>query len=236
MELKVPRHIAIILDGNGRWAKKRGLPRVYGHKKGMERVKQVVREAKNLGVKAVTVFAFSTENWTRPKQEIKVLFSYLHLFLNHYKKKFVEEDMKFNVIGRRDRFNKRTLKKIQEVEKVTKNNKSFTFNVALDYGGRWDIVEAAKRIVKDVSAKEMSESDIDEEVFGRYLSLGDMPDPDLLIRTSGEQRISNFLIWDLAYSEFYFTDVYWPDFDKKQLRHAVEVYSQRQRRYGGIDE
>ena len=232
----MPRHIAIILDGNGRWAKKRGLPRVYGHKKGMERVKQVVREAKNLGVKAVTVFAFSTENWTRPKQEIKVLFSYLHLFLNHYKKKFVEEDMKFNVIGRRDRFNKRTLKKIQEVEKVTKNNKSFTFNVALDYGGRWDIVEAAKRIVKDVSAKEMSESDIDEEVFGRYLSLGDMPDPDLLIRTSGEQRISNFLIWDLAYSEFYFTDVYWPDFDKKQLRHAVEVYSQRQRRYGGIDE
>lgn len=234
--MKVPRHIAIIMDGNGRWAKKRNLPRTAGHKEGIRRIGEVIREAKKLGVKIVTVFAFSTENWNRPPKELRFLFFYLNDFLNKYKEELVKEDIKLKVIGRRDRISKEIIKKISEVEALTARNKSFTFNIALDYGGRWDIVNAVKKIIDDYNNKKIGKEDINEELFSNYLALSGIPNPDLLIRTSGEQRVSNFLIWDLAYSEFYFTPTFWPDFDKEELFKAINVYSKRERRFGRIDE
>lgn len=234
--MKVPRHIAIIMDGNGRWAKKRNLPRTAGHKEGIRRIGEVIREAKKLGVKIVTVFAFSTENWNRPPKELRFLFFYLNDFLNKYKEELVKEDIKLKVIGRRDRISKEIIKKISEVEALTEKNKSFTFNIALDYGGRWDIVNAVRKIIDDYNNKKIGKEDINEELFSNYLALSGIPNPDLLIRTSGEQRVSNFLIWDLAYSEFYFTPTFWPDFDKEELFKAINVYSKRERRFGRIDE
>jgi undecaprenyl diphosphate synthase len=230
----VPEHIAIIMDGNGRWARQRGLPRTAGHRRGVSRIKEIVKEAKQLGVKALTVFAFSTENWNRPQQEVNILLGYLRKFLDTYKAELMREDIRLRIIGRRSNFDKNILKKMNELEQITKNNKSFTFVVAIDYGGRWDIVDAAKRLVKDVCDDSSLTSRIDEDFFVRYLSLGDIGDPELLIRTSGEQRISNFLLWNLAYSELYFTPVMWPDFDKKQLRKALEAYAYRSRRFGGV--
>lgn len=224
------------MDGNGRWARKRNLPRTAGHKKGVETIKGVIREAKQLGVKVLTVFAFSTENWDRPQKEIDFLFSYLVRFIQLYRKELVREDIKFRVIGRRDRLDKGVIKKIEEMEQVTKHNMSFLFNIALDYGGRWDITTAAKQLARDYCNRKISLGDISEELFGSYLALAKIPEPDLLIRTSGEQRISNFLLWDLAYSEFYFSPVFWPDFDKKELLKALEIYSKRKRRFGKIDE
>ncbi len=222
------------MDGNGRWAKSRNLPRTAGHRKGVERIKEVVREAKKIGVKILTIFAFSTENWDRPRPEIRFLFSYLDNFLERYKKELMDDDIKLRIIGRRDRINEKLIRKIEEMEVLTGNNKSFIFNVALDYGGRWDIVAAAKKMAVDFSRKERDEEAITENSFSGYLALGGIPDPDLLIRTSGEQRVSNFLIWNLAYSEFYFTPTFWPDFDKEQLFKAIEAYSDRERRYGQI--
>ena len=210
------------------------LPRVVGHREGAKRVKEILRETKKIGVKILTIFAFSTENWNRPKKEIAFIFSYLIKFLKSYRKEFVRKNIKFKAIGRRDRFNKKVIEAIREVEELTKNNQSFTFNVALDYGGRWDIVNAATEVAKKCLSKSISWKDIDEKLFNKYLSLGDIPAPDLLIRTSGEKRVSNFLIWDLAYSEFYFTPVFWPEFDKEHLRKAIMTYSQRERRFGAI--
>lgn len=233
--MNIPNHIAIIMDGNGRWAQKKGLPRIAGHKKGAQRVKEAVTESLKLGVKALTIFAFSTENWNRPKMEIEFLFSYLAKFLDSYKKKLIKDDIRLKVIGRRDRISEVVLKKIKEVEGLTKDNKSFIFNIAIDYGGRWDIVNAAKAITQGCVNKKISQKDINEELFSDYLCLKTF-DPDLLIRTSGEQRVSNFLVWNLAYSEFYFTSLFWPDFDKFQLHKAIKVYSQRDRRFGEIHE
>ncbi|UCD14830.1 MAG: isoprenyl transferase [Candidatus Omnitrophota bacterium] len=230
----VPNHVAIIMDGNGRWAKERGLPRVYGHRKGGQRLRQLLKEAKRLKVKSITIFAFSTENWDRPRKEINYLFSYMEGFLSKYKNELMKEEIRLRMIGRRDRIPKTSIKKIEEIESLTKNNKKFFFNIALDFGGRWDITEAARKIIRDYEGKRISRSQITEEVFGSYLSLADTPSPDLLIRTSGEQRVSNFLLWDLAYAEFYFSQVYWPDFDVKQFRGAIKAYSERNRRFGGI--
>ena len=232
--MQVPYHIAIIMDGNGRWAKKRMLPRMVGHRQGAKRVKEILREAKKVGVKVLTIFAFSTENWNRPKKEIEFIFSYMVMFLRNYRKEFIKKDIKFKAIGRRDRLSKEVIEEVRKTEDATKNNQSFTFNVALDYGGKWDIVNAAKRIAKKCVGKSISWENIDEKLFNKYLSLGNIPAPDLLIRTSGEKRISNFLIWDLAYSEFYFTSVLWPEFDKEQLHKAIKAYSQRDRRFGTI--
>jgi len=232
---KVPKHIAVIMDGNGRWAKQRNLPRTVGHRKGIERVKETVREAKKIGVKVLTVFAFSTENWNRPKREINVLFSYLVRFLSDYEKELTKEDIRFKAIGRRDRLSKKALNSVETTEMVTKNNKSFIFNVALDYGGRWDILNAAKQIIEVSINKRINEHILNENMFRKYTSLGDVCEPDLLIRTSGEQRISNFLLWDLAYSEFYFTSVLWPDFQKNNLLEAIEDYGNRKRKFGRID-
>jgi len=234
--MEVPYHIAIIMDGNGRWARKRMLPRMAGHREGAKRVREILREAKKIGVKVLTIFAFSTENWNRPKKEIEFILSYLVKFLKSYRKEFVQKDIKFKAIGRRDRFNKKVIEAIREAEELTKNNQSFTFNVALDYGGRWDIVNAATEVAKKCLSKSISWKDIDEKLFNKYLSLGDIPSPDLFIRTSGERRVSNFLIWELAYSEFYFTPVFWPEFDKEHLRKAIMAYSQRERRFGAIHE
>lgn len=231
----VPKHIAIIMDGNGRWAQEKGLPRVFGHRKGVDRVKEIVSESIELGIKALTIFAFSTENWNRPKKELDVLFSYFNKFLSLYKKELIEKNVKVRVIGRKDRLSKGLLEKIRDIEDATKDNKTFTFNIAIDYGGRWDIVDAAKRIAKAYSNKDITSEEIDEELFSEYLSLGSVGDPDLLIRTSGEQRMSNFLIWNLAYSELYFTPVFWPSFDKKELKKAIEIYSNRDRRFGGLN-
>ena len=210
------------------------LPRMAGHREGAKRVKEILREAKRIGVKALTIFAFSTENWDRPRKEIEFIFSYLIRFLRDYRNELIKKDIKFKVIGRRDRISKKVIEEIRKTEDVTKNNKSFTFNVALDYGGKWDIVNAAKRIAKKCVGKSISWEDIDEKLFNKYLSLGDISAPDLLIRTSGEKRISNFLIWDLAYSEFYFTPVFWPEFNKEHLHKAIKAYSQRDRRFGAI--
>jgi len=232
--MPVPAHIAIIMDGNGRWAHQRGLPRTAGHRRGVSRIKEIVKEAKHLGVKTLTVFAFSTENWQRPPQEVNILLSYLRKFLDTYKAELMREDIRLRFIGRRSNFDKNILKKMSELEQVTKSNKSFTFVVALDYGGRWDIVNAAKNLAKDICADSGLASRIDEDFFARYLSLSDIGDPELLIRTSGEQRISNFLLWNLAYGELYFTPVMWPDFDKKQLHKALEAYTHRSRRFGGV--
>ena len=234
--MEIPNHIALIIDGNGRWAKKRGLPRTVGHSSGIQRFKEIIDESLLLGIKILTVFAFSTENWNRPRNEIAALFSYMGHFLDDYKKVMFEKNIKFNVIGRRDRINQKFIKKIEKIEDETKLNKSFMLNIALDYGGRWDVVEAAKKILEDFSKQMVSKDDIDEEFFSKYISLSGIPDPDLLIRTSGEQRISNFLIWNLAYSEFYFTPTLWPDFNKDSLRKAVEEYSKRNRRFGEVHE
>ena len=232
--MMVPHHIAVIMDGNGRWAKKKKLPRIIGHRQGAKRVKEILREAKKIGVKVLTIFAFSTENWDRPREEVKFIFSYLARFLKSYKKELQSKDIKFRAIGRRDRIDKKVIKEIKEVEDFTRGNQSFIFNVALDYGGRWDIVNAAKTMAKECVEKGLSWEGVDEELFGKYLSLGGIAAPDLLIRTSGEKRISNFIIWDLAYSEFYFSPVFWPDFDKEQLHKAINAYSQRERRFGTV--
>lgn len=223
------------MDGNGRWAKKRLLPRMAGHRQGAKRVKEILRESKKIGVKALTIFAFSTENWNRPKKEVEFIFSYLIKFLQNYRQDLVKKGIKFKAIGRRDRLSREVIEEIVKTEDATKDNQGFTFNVALDYGGKWDIVNAARTVAKKCAAKNISWEDIDEKSFGKYLCLGGSPEPDLLIRTSGEKRVSNFLIWDLAYSEFYFTAVLWPDFDKKQLYKAIKAYSQRNRRFGAIN-
>lgn len=232
--MNIPKHIAIIMDGNGRWAKSRGFSRIMGHSEGVKRIKEIVKASKEIGVKIITVFAFSTENWNRPKREISMLFSHLNDFLKNYKDELVKENIKLKIIGRRDRLDRNTIEKIEEVEKVTSKNDAFTFNIAIDYGGRWDIVEAVKKVLTEFRNSKITKEQITEEAFGAYLELDTLPDPELLIRTSGEQRISNFLLWNLAYAEFYFPDVYWPDFTKEELIKAIEVYSKRERRFGKV--
>lgn len=224
------------MDGNGRWAKKKRLPRSAGHLRGAERVKEIVAEANKAGVKIVTLFAFSTENWNRPKPEIKQLFSYLNRFLSDNRKAFVENGTRVTAIGRRDRLPDESLKVINEIESLTEGNNKFYLNIALDYGGRWDIVSAARKIACDTASKKITPDEVNEELVRSYLSLGESDYPDLLIRTSGESRISNFLIWGLAYSEFYFTGILWPDFNKREFRKALQEYGARNRRFGEVHE
>ncbi|MFH1771202.1 MAG: polyprenyl diphosphate synthase [Candidatus Omnitrophota bacterium] len=232
--MKVPKHVAIVMDGNGRWAKAKGLPRVLGHRQGAIRVEEIVEQAKRMGVKVLTVFAFSTENWDRPKEEIETLFSYLCEFLQRNKNKMIDEGVRLLAIGQRGRLNDKSLKELAEIEDATASNFEFTLIIALDYGGRWDIVQAARNIASDVKEGKLSLEDVNEEVFGSYLSLSNVGCPDLFVRTSGELRISNFLLWDLAYAEFYFTDVFWPDFTKDEFEKAVKEYSSRDRRFGKV--
>ena len=231
----IPKHIAIIMDGNGRWAKARGLPRTAGHRVGIDRVKEIVDAAAKLGINAVTFFAFSTENWTRPKQEVVMLMRSLDNFLTRNIKKMDNDNIKFRVIGGGNPLPKYLQDKIKEAEEKTKNNTGLTVILALNYGGRQDIVKAARAFAEDALKGKVQPQELDIEVFSSYLSTNGLPDPDLLIRTSGEIRVSNFLLWQLAYAEFYFPNKHWPDFRKKDLEEAIEAYQARERRFGGLD-
>ncbi len=228
-ENNIPSHVAIIMDGNGRWAKKRGLSRIKGHKAGVKAIENALDSALHLGVKVITVYAFSTENWIRPEYEVSVLMTLLFQFLKLQKKRLLDKDIKLSIIGDRSKLPLFVNKEIDNVLEETKNNKSLTFNIALNYGGRAEILNAVKGIVE----KGLKKDEINEGVFSKFLYTRDLPDPDLLIRTSGEIRVSNFLLWQIAYSELYFTDVLWPDFDTIEMLKAVIDYQKRERRFGG---
>ena len=232
--MEIPKHIAIILDGNGRWAKKRLLPRNAGHVQGSKNVEKVCSAAWDLGVKYLTVYAFSTENWKRPKSEVDALMKLLHSYLKDCIKTSAKNNMRVRVIGDVSKLSEDLQAKIREVEEVSASNTGLNFTVALNYGGRDEIIRSIKKLGEDVELGKLNPKDIDEACFEKYLDTKDLPDPDLMIRTSGEQRLSNYLLWQLAYSEFYFTDVLWPDFDKKDLERAIEWYNSKERRFGGV--
>ena len=234
--MNVPRHVAIILDGNGRWAKSKGMPRSYGHSQGGKNLERICEDAWELGVKYVTVYAFSTENWNRPKDEVSTLMRILRNYLKTSLQKAAKNDMRVRVIGDISRLDVDIQNQILELEEATKDYGGLNLQIALNYGSRDELVRAARRLSTDVRNGDLSPDAIDESVFERYLDTHGIPDPDLLIRTSGEQRLSNFLLWQLAYTEFYFTSVHWPDFSKEELVKAIEQYQKRDRRYGGVKE
>lgn len=234
--MKVPQHVAIILDGNGRWAKAKGMPRNYGHAQGSKNVERICEEAWRMGIKYLTVYAFSTENWNRPKDEVDALMKLLRNYMKTCLKTAAKNDMKVRVIGDIEPLDEDIKKRISELEAATVDNGGLNFTIALNYGSRDEMTRAAKRMAQDCVAGKLSPEMIDESVFESYLDTHGIPDPDLLIRTSGEQRLSNYLLWQLAYSEFYFTDVPWPDFTKDELVKAVEEYNHRHRRFGRVEE
>ncbi|OZU90289.1 isoprenyl transferase [Virgibacillus indicus] len=230
----IPDHVAIIMDGNGRWAKKRGLPRIAGHKEGINSVNKVVRAANQYNVKVLTLYAFSTENWKRPKSEIEFLMKLPKEFLHIYLPELMENNVRIDTIGDFDALPQHTKKAVQYAKDKTKNNNGLLLNFALNYGSRLEIMRAIKQIMSDIDCSKISIDSLDEKIFSEYLYTQGLSDPDLLIRTSGEQRLSNFLLWQLAYTEFWFTDVLWPDFDEVIFKEALYEYQQRKRRYGGI--
>ena len=230
---RIPKHIAVIMDGNGRWARERGLPRIAGHKKGAEVVKRLVRSCKGIGVSYVTIYAFSSENWKRPKNEVKDLMGLFRLYIKRELSSLAKDDVRIRFIGNRSKLDPDIKKLIDNAELKTANNGSLTFTVALNYGSRQEIVDAVMNYAKDVESGKHKPEEITEGIFERYFQSAGLPDPDLLIRTSGEQRISNFLLWQSAYTEFAFLPVMWPDFEKAHLLEAVGEYQRRERRYGG---
>ena len=234
--MKVPQHIAIILDGNGRWAKAKGMPRNYGHAQGSKNVERICEEAWRMGIKYLTVYAFSTENWNRPASEVSALMTLLRNYMKTCLKTAAKNDMKIRVIGDIEPLDDDIKNRIQELESATVNNGGLNFTIALNYGSRDELTRAARKIARDCADGKLEADDIDESVFESYLDTHGIPDPDLMIRTSGEQRLSNYLLWQLAYSEFYFTDVPWPDFTKEELVKAIEEYNHRHRRFGGVEE
>lgn len=227
------RHVAIIMDGNGRWAKKRHLPHLEGHRKGAEAVKEAIKTSKELGIEYLTLYAFSTENWKRSKEEIDGLMDLLEEFIDHNLRELNERDIRLKTIGRIEEFPQSTVNKILKAVECTAANKSGTLVLALNYGGRAEIVDAAKKISRKVAAGELAIDDLTEDLFGASLYDPEIPDPDIMIRTSGEFRLSNFLLWELSYSEIYISDVLWPDFDKAEFIKAVESCQKRERRFGG---
>jgi len=230
----IPKHVAIIIDGNGRWAKERGLPRTFGHRVGINRVKEIVRVADKLGIKVITFFAFSTENWTRPEKEVNMLMRSLNNFLDRNIDELDEKNIRLMVIGRDDPIPKFLQTKIKEAQDRTKDNTGLIAVLALNYGSRQEIVDAVKKFTNAVIKDEANLEGLDIENFSNYLYTKGLPDPDLLIRTSGEMRISNFLLWQLSYTELYFPKKYWPDFGKEDLEKAIEEYQKRERRFGDI--
>lgn len=232
--LNVPKHVAIILDGNGRWAKKRNMPRNYGHVQGSKTVEQIIEDGYNMGIEYITVYAFSTENWKRSKDEVDALMKLLAKYLIDCIERSTKNNMKVRVIGDKTGLDKKLVDKINELEEATKNATGLKFTIAINYGGRDEIRRAVKSIALDVKAGTVSPDDITEELINDRLDTSGLPDPDLLIRTSGEERLSNFLPWQLAYTEFYFTDVLWPDFSKEDLLKAIRYYNGRERRFGGV--
>ncbi len=232
--MKIPQHVAIILDGNGRWAKSRGMPRNYGHTMGAKNVEKICDIAGHMGIKYLTVYAFSTENWGRPQGEVDELMKLLGSYMKTCLKTAKKNNMRVRVLGDISRLSPKLQEQIRELERVSSQYDGFYFQIALNYGSRDEMMRAVKRMAADLKAGAITEDRITEETFAAYLDTADLPDPDLLIRTSGEQRLSNFLLWQLAYSEFYFTQVPWPDFDEAELKKAVEAYNNRDRRYGGL--
>ena len=234
--MNIPKHIAIILDGNGRWAKAKGLPRKYGHIEGAKTVEVICEEAYKMGVQYLTVYAFSTENWNRPKDEVDALMTLLRNYMKTCLKTAEKNRMCVRVIGDKMGLDDDIRNRIDELEKATVNNDGLHFQIALNYGGRDEIVRAVKNIAERVKAGEIAVDDISEELVSDSLDTKGIPEPDLLIRTCNEQRISNFLLWQLAYTEFYFTEVAWPDFSKEELTKAIEAYNKRDRKYGLVKE
>ena len=232
--MNIPNHVAIILDGNGRWAKKRMMPRQYGHAKGAQVVEQICEDAWNMGIQYLTVYAFSTENWNRPDSEVKILMDIFSKYMVDKLQKVGQKNMKIRFIGERSRLDKAMIEKIENLEESTKDNTGLNFTVALNYGSRDEMVRAMRKMAAERKEGKLEPEDITEEKYNTYLDTAELPDPDLLIRTSGEQRLSNYLLWQLAYTEFYFTDVMWPDFNKEELAKAVEWYANRDRRYGKV--
>lgn len=231
---KIPQHIAIILDGNGRWAKAKGMPRNYGHTAGARNVETVCQAAHDLGVKYVTMYAFSTENWNRPEGEVEALMKLLESYLKNCIKTADKNNMRVRVIGDTTRLSERFQERTRELEAASAKNDGLNLQIAINYGSRDEMTRAMRRMSEDVAAGKRKPEEITESVFEEYLDTAGIPDPDLLIRTSGELRLSNFLLWQLAYSEFYFTDVPWPDFHKEELERAIEAYNKRDRRFGGL--
>ena len=229
MDRKIPEHIAIIMDGNGRWAKSRGLARVEGHKRGADTLEFVLRQSVSFGVKYLTVYAFSTENWKRPKTEVSALMNLFSKYLDNKKDELKEQDIRLVVSGTEEGVSKKLLKKIKETEDYLSDCNTLTFNIAFNYGGRKEITDSINKILAE------GRTSVTEDDFQNYLYQPDIPDPELVIRTSGEFRISNFLLWEIAYSEFYITDTYWPDFDKNEYEKAIEWFNNRERRFGGVD-
>jgi undecaprenyl diphosphate synthase len=228
----LPEHIAIVMDGNGRWAEARGEPRTFGHRAGIEPVRVTIRECSRLGVGALTLFAFSSENWRRPETEVSTLMAIFMDALDREVEELHANQVRLRVIGNRQRLSVRLQQRIAEAEALTADNTGLKLQVAVSYGGRWDVLEAARRLAEQAASGALRPSEIDEERFARELQLADLPDPDLFIRTGGDHRISNFLLWNIAYAELFFTDTLWPDFGVAQLAEAIEDFSQRERRFG----
>ena len=232
--LVIPQHVALILDGNGRWAKKRGLPRTAGHKQGCVTVEQTVEDAARLGIRYLTVYGFSTENWKRSAEEVGALMQLFRFYLKRLLKIAKKNNVRVKMIGDRTRFDSDIIEGINRLEDETAANTGMTFVIAVNYGGRDEIRRAVQKMVQDAEDGNLKASEVTEDKIADYLDTKDIPDPDLMIRTSGEQRLSNYLLWQLAYAEFYFTDTLWPDFNKKELEKAVEFYQTRDRRFGGV--
>jgi len=228
----LPEHIAIVMDGNGRWAEARGEPRTFGHRAGIEPVRVTIRDCSRLGVGALTLFAFSSENWRRPETEVSTLMAIFMDALDREVEELHANQVQLRVIGNRQRLSVRLQQRIAEAEALTADNTGLKLQVAVSYGGRWDVLEAARRLAEQAASGALRPSDIDEERFARELQLADLPDPDLFIRTGGDHRISNFLLWNIAYAELFFTDTLWPDFGVAELAEAIEDFSQRERRFG----
>ncbi len=234
--MNVPQHVAIILDGNGRWAKAKGMPRNYGHVQGSKNVETICEEAWRMGIKYLTVYAFSTENWNRPADEVDAIMNILRDYMKTCLKTAEKNDMKVRVLGDITRLDEDIQDRIRELEEASRDNQGLNFQIAINYGSRDEITRAVRRLSRDCVDGKVKPEEITESTIEQYLDTHGIPDPDLLIRTSGEMRISNFLLWQMAYTEFYFTDVLWPDFTKEELEKAIEQYNARDRRYGGVKE
>ena len=232
----IPKHVAIIMDGNGRWAQKKGSARIVGHKAGVETVRAVIQTCVEKGIEVVTLFAFSSENWRRPEKEVTLLMSLFLVALQREVKKLHKNDVQLRIVGDVSAFDKKIQEQIKKAETLTKNNKTLVLNIAANYGGQWDITNSVKSIAEKVASGEIKSEEITSDLISQSLCMSDLPEPDLFIRTGGEQRISNFLIWQLAYSELYFTDTLWPDFDKAEFEKALNSFSGRQRRFGHTGE
>ena len=231
----IPKHVAIIMDGNGRWAKQQGKMRVFGHTNGVKAVRKSVSYARQIGVQSLTLYAFSSENWNRPEAEVSALMTLFMQALDHEVKKLHKNNIKLLILGDKSKFSEKLQEKITKAEKLTENNTALTVNIAANYGGCWDIVQATKHLANQVKSGELTIDQINEELFQKSLVTKEQAPVDLLIRTSGEQRISNFLLWQIAYAELYFTDVLWPDFNEEEFNRAVFAFQQRERRFGGSE-